>query len=119
MSGAIEIFPKQFLGANYTQTVQQAVDTRGANFGSLQAWIDRALTTGEKIEVYVQHANTNDDASFVTVASWKIEFNNTTFPNLTYIDNASQFGRFLRLHIVLTSVNAINLRGVLALKNGT
>lgn len=44
MAGSIEIFPRTYIGADYTQTVDEAVDVGGANFAALQLWFEPALS---------------------------------------------------------------------------
>lgn len=125
MAGTIEIFSKQFLGSDYTQTINEAVDTGGSNFGSLQIWIDgAAMATGSgTLTVTVQHANSNDADSYLDVATtsatWEKAFTlTTTASSQVAIEQWSAgFGQFLRLSIVFSASAHANVRAVLVLKD--
>lgn len=125
MAGSIEFFPKQFVGAAYTQTIDEAVDTGGANFAIIQFWFDPPLTASNTVTVKVQHANVNDEASYVdafTVAGgttpWSTQFATGAAPSATRLVAGSGYGRFLRL-VVTPSATTVtgNLRAVLVLRD--
>lgn len=113
MSGSFEILPKQYISGNYTQSVNEAVDSGGANFVSVQAWNFTTIASGS-IAVYLQHANINDDSAYVDT-SFSMTF--TAGAATTKIVPLSGFGRYLRLRFVFTTVAADYLRAVIVLKD--
>lgn len=115
MSGSIEIMPKQYIIGDYTQSVGEAVDVGGANYVSIQVWIDTAVASGS-IKVWLEHASVNDNDSFVDWGTeQRVQFTSGT--GTTLIGEATGFSRYLRLRIEFETVTSNYFRAVIILKD--